>query len=76
MREQWEREKQQLLGERAALQDTAHQLNLQVRSAQDEAKRSAENGKATQKARVSVQAVSSVLFTSRRVAPSYWRVVL
>lgn len=62
MKEQWEREKSRLLGERAVLQDTAHKLNLQVRNAQDEARRSAENGKAAQKARVSVQAVS--LFAS------------
>ena len=60
MKEQWEREKKRLLGEKALLQDTAHKLNLQVRSARDEAKRSAESGKAAQTARVSVQAVSSV----------------
>ena len=60
MKEHWEREKNQLLGEKAILQDTAHNLNLQVRSAQDEAKRSAESGKAAQKARVSVQAVSLI----------------
>jgi len=75
MKEQWEWEKTQLLGEKAVLQDTAHQLNLQVRSAQDEAKRSAEGGKAAQKAKVSVQAVSAITSVSRRVALSYWRVV-
>jgi len=61
MKEQWELEKKQLLGEKAILQDAAHRLNLQVRSAQDEAKRSVESGKAAQKARVSVQAVSLIL---------------
>lgn len=66
MKEQWEREKKRLLGEKALLQDTAHKLNLQVRSARDEAKRSAESGKAAQTARVSVQAVSSV-----RPTPQY-----
>ena len=61
MKEHWEREKRQLLGEKAILQDTAHRLNLQVRSVQDEAKRSAESGKAAQRAKISVQAVSSIL---------------
>lgn len=61
MKEHWEREKRQLLGEKAILQDTAHRLNMQVRSAQDEAKWSTENGKAAQKAKVSVQAVSPIL---------------
>ena len=69
MKEQWEREKKWLLGEKAMLQDTAHKLNLQVRSAQDEAKRSVESGKAAQKARVSVQAVSPTV-------PVFWRVAL
>jgi len=65
MKEQWEREKKRLLREKAILQDTAHKLNLQVRSAQDEAKRCAESGKAAQKARVSVQAVSLILSVFR-----------
>ena len=65
MKEQWELEKNQLLGEKAILQDTAHKLNLQVRSAWDEAKRSAESGKAAQTARVSVQAVSQIGSTLR-----------
>jgi len=71
MKEQWERERKQLLGEKALLQDTAHKLNLQVRSAQDEAKRSAENGKVAQKARVSVQAVSPIVSVSRYVTLSH-----
>ena len=75
MKEQWEREKKRLLGEKAILQDTAHKLNLQVRSAQDEAKRAAESGKAAQKARVSVQAVSLILSVFRCVALSDWRSV-
>jgi len=75
MKEQWEREKKQLLGENAALQDTAHKLNLQVRSAQDEAKRSAESGKAAHKARVSVQTVSLIISVSRRTKLSYWHVI-
>ena len=75
MKEQWEREKDQLLGEKAILQDTAHKLNLQVRSAQEEAKRSTESGKTAQKARVSVQAVSSMISVSRCVTLSYWRLV-
>ena len=65
MKEQWECEKKQLLGEKAILQDTTHKLNLQVRSAQDEAKRFVESGKAAQKAKVSVQAVSLILSASR-----------
>ena len=75
MKEQWEREKKQLLGEKALLQDTAHKLNLQVQSAQDEAKRSAESGKVAQKARISVQAVSLIVSVSLCVALSYCRVV-
>ena len=77
MKEQWEREKKQLLGEKAILQDTAHKLNLQIRSAQDEAKRSAESGKVAQKARISVQAVSPIVPVFRCVALFYlwliWR---
>ena len=74
MKEQWEREKRQLLGEKALLQDTAHKLNLQVRSAQDEAKRSAESGKMAQKARISVQAVSLIVFVSRSTEFTHCRV--
>lgn len=64
MKEQWEREKKKLIGEKAILQDTAHKLNLQVRSVQDEAKRITESGKAAQRAKVSVQAVSPILSAS------------
>jgi len=67
MKEQWEQEKEQLLGEKALLQDTAYKLNLQVRSAQDEAKRSAESGKVAQKARASVQAVSRIHLSMRDI---------
>jgi hypothetical protein len=68
LKEQWEREKRQLLGEKAILQDTAHKLNMQIRNAQDEAKWSAESGKAAQKAKVSVQAVSLILPVPQRGA--------
>ena len=71
MKEQWEREKKQLLGEKAILQDTAHKLDLQIRNARDEVRRSAESGKAAQKAKVSVQAVSLIPFLSRSRASHF-----
>jgi len=71
MKGQWEREKKQLLGEKALLQDTAHKLNLQVRNAQGEAKQSAESGKVAQKARISVQAVSLIVPVFQCEALSY-----
>jgi hypothetical protein len=38
MKNQWEAEKKQLLGEKAVLQDAAKRLNLQIRSAKEEVK--------------------------------------
>lgn len=74
IKNQWEREKKQLLGEKAILQDTAQKLNLQARSAQDEAKRSSESSKAAQKAKVSVQTVSLILSVFRCKPPSHFYV--
>ncbi|KAG2345767.1 hypothetical protein BDR05DRAFT_960035 [Suillus weaverae] len=42
MKQRWEEEKRHLLGERAVLQDAANRMNMEVRSAKDEAKRAAE----------------------------------
>lgn len=38
MKKQWERERKQLLGEQAVLQDAAKRLNVQVQTAQQDAK--------------------------------------
>ncbi|KAG1774133.1 hypothetical protein EV702DRAFT_1126979 [Suillus placidus] len=42
MKQRWEEEKRHLLGERAVLQDAANRMNMEVRSAKDEAKRATE----------------------------------
>jgi chromosome segregation ATPase len=42
MKQRWENEKRQLLGEKAVLQDAANRMNMEVRSAKDEANRAAE----------------------------------
>lgn len=38
MKKQWEQERKQLLGEQAVLQDAAKRLNVQVQTAQQDAK--------------------------------------
>lgn len=38
MKRQWETEKKQLLGEKAALQDAAKRLNMQIRNTKEDAK--------------------------------------
>jgi hypothetical protein len=45
MKQRWEDEKRLLLGEKAVLQDAANRMNMEVRSAKDEAKRAAEVGR-------------------------------
>ncbi|OAX40162.1 hypothetical protein K503DRAFT_738032 [Rhizopogon vinicolor AM-OR11-026] len=45
MKQRWEDEKRQLLGEKAVLQDAANRMNMEVRNAKDEAKRAAEGGR-------------------------------
>jgi myosin protein heavy chain len=42
MKQRWEEEKRHLLGEKAVLQDAANRMNMEVRSAKDEAKRATE----------------------------------
>ena len=42
MKQRWENEKRQLLGEKAVLQDAANRMDMEVRTAKDEAKRAAE----------------------------------
>ncbi|TFY56456.1 hypothetical protein EVJ58_g7633 [Rhodofomes roseus] len=55
MRQQWEDEKRQLLGDNAVLQDAANRLNTQVRDTKRELKKLADTGKAGEHARASVQ---------------------
>lgn len=43
MKKQWEEEKRKLLGEKAVLQDAAKRLNVQVQTAQLDAKTKAGN---------------------------------
>lgn len=45
MKLRWDNEKRQLLGEKAVLQDAANRMNMEVRSAKDEAKRATEAGR-------------------------------
>jgi hypothetical protein len=52
LKKQWEEEKKQLLGEKAVLQDAATRLNVQVKTANDEARKATETSKRTCRARV------------------------
>ena len=54
MKRQWEDEKRQLLGDKAALQDATHRLNLQVQDAKD---RIAAKERAGEKAKAGIQGV-------------------
>lgn len=42
MKQRWEEEKRHLLGEKAVLEDAADRMNMEVRSAKEEAKRATE----------------------------------
>lgn len=53
LKKQWEDEKCQLIGEKAALRDTAERLDVRVKRAQEEARRAV----ARDKARASVEGV-------------------
>jgi predicted nucleic acid-binding Zn-ribbon protein len=57
LKKQWEDEKCQLIGEKAALRDTAERLDARVKRAQEEARRAVESGRARDKARASVEGV-------------------
>ena len=59
MKQQWDDEKKELLGENAVLQDAAHRLNTEIRDTKKELKRLADTGKAGEHARASVQEVGS-----------------
>lgn len=59
IKQQWDDEKEELLGENAVLQDAAHRLNTEIRDTKKELKKLADTGKAGEHARVSVQEVSS-----------------
>ncbi|KAH9840947.1 uncharacterized protein C8Q71DRAFT_702230 [Rhodofomes roseus] len=55
MRQQWEDEKRQPLGENAVLQDAANRLDTQVRDTKRDLKKLADTGKAVEHARASIQ---------------------
>ncbi|KZT69318.1 hypothetical protein DAEQUDRAFT_745317 [Daedalea quercina L-15889] len=55
MKQQWDDEKCQLLGEKAVLQDAAHRLNSEIRDTKRELKKLVDTGKAGEHARASVQ---------------------
>ncbi len=58
MKRQWDNERQELLGENAALQDATKRLNSEVRSAKDAVKRYAEGEKAEKRHQVVTRTVS------------------
>lgn len=60
MKQQWDDEKRELVGENAVLQDAAHRLNTEIRDTRKELKKLANTGKAGEHARMSVQEVGSV----------------
>jgi hypothetical protein len=62
MQKEWKKEKRQLLGEKAVLEDAANRLNAQVRDAKEEVKRITETGRAGEKMRAGSQGVSSHSF--------------
>ncbi|KAF8639093.1 hypothetical protein AX17_001738 [Amanita inopinata Kibby_2008] len=64
LKKQWEIEKRQLVGEKAALKDATDRLNAQVKNAQEEARRAFESGRAGEKARAGVE---GELETAKRV---------
>lgn len=57
MKKEWGDEKRKLVGEKAVLQDAAHRLNVQVRTAKEEAKKVVESGHAKEKLKAGIQGV-------------------
>lgn len=66
LKQQWEKEKKQLLGENAILESATNRLNEQVKSKKDEARKAAESNRAGEKAKANVLGVcwNSILFVS------------
>jgi DNA repair exonuclease SbcCD ATPase subunit len=62
MKIEWSNEKRRLLGEKAALQDTAQRLNAQIRETQSVAQKAAQAEAAGKKARSSIEAVGTLLY--------------
>jgi uncharacterized protein (DUF3084 family) len=62
MKAQWEEEKGKLLGEKAALQDAAKRLNLEVRTVKHETKRITETDRASEKLKAGVEGVGYQIF--------------
>jgi len=58
LKKQWEEEKKQLLGEKAVLQDAALRLNVQVKTAKEQARKAAETARGGDRAKANVQSVS------------------
>ncbi|KAF9479579.1 hypothetical protein BDN70DRAFT_878644 [Pholiota conissans] len=54
LKHQWEKEKQQLIGEKAALESTTSRLTGQVKLTKEEARKAAESGKAGERAKANV----------------------
>jgi hypothetical protein len=75
LRSQWDGERNQLLGEKAVLQDAANRLNMQLGAAKGEARQALESGRQDvneeAKARTNVETVSAAA-DDRTVFRSYW----
>ena len=54
LKEQWAKEKQRLLDEKATLENAANRLNSQVKTSKEEARKAIENNRAGEKMRVNV----------------------
>jgi hypothetical protein len=65
MKKDWEHERQKLLGEKAVLQDAANRLNVQVRTAENEARTVAETKKAGERLRLGVEGVCACAVVTR-----------
>jgi predicted RNase H-like nuclease (RuvC/YqgF family) len=63
LKEKWKQQKQQLLGQNAALQDTAKKLDAEVRSARDEVKRAVERERTGLQKKAGIQGVSQDAIT-------------
>lgn len=57
MKQTWQDEKRQLLGEKAVLQDTANRMNIEVRNAKQEARKAAEAEHESRRSRADTQEV-------------------
>ena len=57
MKKQWQDEKRQLLGEKGVLQDAANRMNIEVRSAKQEARKAVEAERESRRSRVDTQGV-------------------